>query len=303
VPELGPVRHLHLPAWPQFPCRSRRRSVTSAPAETSNGGLIVGSGGSRVSASIASGSIGSGEEPDLVARIAIGDGSALHHLYARYGSLVHSIAARVTQDRCAAEDVAQQVFIRVWERPTAFAPDRGSLRTWLSTLAHGRAVDHVRREQAGRRREQQQLPGPPSDVEELATTLAMATRVRRAVDALPDDQRTAIVLAYYEAKTYRQVAATLDIPEGTAKSRLRLGLRRIGKRLEEEGLGAPGPASPSVSRASGDSQTASSHGTIERGDLGLRASRRSLTHAASTTAEPQDRLCPPWKTRHPPVPR
>jgi RNA polymerase sigma-70 factor (ECF subfamily) len=197
-----------------------------------------------VSASIVSASTGQAEEPDLIGRIATGDGSALRHLYVRYGSLVHSIAARVTQDRCAAEDVAQQVFIRVWERPTAFAPDRGSLHAWLATLAHGRAVDHVRRERAGRRREQQQLPAAPFDVEELATTLAVAARVRRAVDALPDDQRAAIVLAYYDAKTYRQVAATLDIPEGTAKSRLRLGLRHIAERLEEEGLGASGRASP-----------------------------------------------------------
>lgn len=188
--------------------------------------------GSEVSAAI-----GSAEELDLVARIATGDGSALRHVYGRYGSLVYSIAARVTQDRCAAEDVVQQVFIRLWERPTAFDPDRGSLRTWLATLTHSGAVDHVRSEEAGRRREQQQVPGASPDVEELATSSAVAERVRRAIDSLPDDQRTAILLAYYDARTYRQVAATLDIPEGTAKSRLRLGLRRIAKCLEQEGLG------------------------------------------------------------------
>jgi RNA polymerase sigma-70 factor (ECF subfamily) len=192
----------------------------------------VAARGSEVSAAI-----GSAEELDLVARIATGDGSALRHVYAHYGSLVYSIAARVTRDRCAAEDVVQQVFIRVWERPTAFDADRGSLRTWLATLTHSRAVDHVRSEEAGRRREQQQVPALSPDVEELATSSAVAERVRRAIDSLPDDQRTAILLAYYDARTYRQVAATLDIPEGTAKSRLRLGLRRIAKCLEQEGLG------------------------------------------------------------------
>ena len=204
--------------------------VRSSVAEW--GGATLRARGSELSTSIEP-----AEELHLVARISTGDEAALRQLYVRYGSLVYSIAARVTQDRCAAEDVAQQVFIRVWERPTTFDPERGSLRTWLATLAHSRAVDHVRREQAGRRREQRQVPGAPSDVEEVATSSAVADRVRRAVDALPDDQRAAILLAYYDARTYRQVAATLDIPEGTAKSRLRLGLRRIAKCLEQEGLG------------------------------------------------------------------
>lgn len=186
-------------------------------------------------------SVGPTEELRLIGRMATGDDSALRLLYEHYASLVYSIALRVTQDRCAAEDVAQQVFIRVWERPTAFDPDRGSLRTWMATLAHSRAVDHVRREQAGHRREQRQLPEVPSDVEDLATSAAMADRVRRAVDALPDEQRAAVLLAYYDGRTYRQVAATLDIPEGTAKSRLRLGLRRIAKCLEKEGYGALEP--------------------------------------------------------------
>jgi RNA polymerase sigma factor (sigma-70 family) len=203
------------------------------PSVGERGGAAVGSRGSGLSTSI-----GSAEELQLIARIATGDEAALRQLYARHGSLVYSIAARVTQDQCAADDVAQQVFLSVWERPTRFDPERGSLRTWLATLAHSQAVDHVRREESGRRREQRQLPGAPSDVEELATSSAVAERVRRAVDALPHDQRAAILLAYFDARTYRQVAATLGIPEGTAKSRLRLGLRRIAKCLEQEGLGA-----------------------------------------------------------------
>jgi RNA polymerase sigma-70 factor (ECF subfamily) len=197
------------------------------------GGATVGAQGSGLPTSMES-----AEELQIMTHIATGDDAALCQLYGRYGSLVYSIAARVTKDQCAAEDVAQQVFLRVWERPTRFDPGRGSLRTWLATLAHSRAVDHVRREEACRRREKRQLPGAPSDVEELATSSAVAQRVRRAIDALPHDQRAAIMLAYYDACTYRQVAETLDIPEGTAKSRLRLGLTRIAKCLEQEGLGA-----------------------------------------------------------------
>ena len=192
------------------------------------GSTTVGSRGPRLSTSA--------DEPELVARLAEGDESALRQLYAQYASLVYSVAARVTRDRCATEDVVQQVFIRVWERPTGFDPRRGSLRTWLATLAHSRAVDHVRSEQAGRRREQRQPADPPCDVEELAGSSAVAHRVRAAVNALPEDQRVAIALAYYDARTYREVAAELDIPEGTAKSRLRLGLLRMGKCLKQEGL-------------------------------------------------------------------
>lgn len=137
----------------------------------------------------------SAEELRLVSCIATGDQAALRELYDHCGSFVYSVAVRVTQDRRAAEDVAQQVFVRVWERPTRFDPERGSLRTWLATLAHRRAVDHVRREQACHRREHRQLTEAPSDVEEAATSSALAERVRRAVDALPDDQRSAIRLA------------------------------------------------------------------------------------------------------------
>ena len=131
------------------------------------------------------------------------------------------------------------IFVSIWERPGAFDPERGSLRTWLGTLAHRRAVDYVRREEARRRRTEREASRAVSapDVEELATALVTAERVRAALDTLPGDQRRAIQLAYFGGKTYRQVAEVLGIPEGTAKSRLRLGLRRIAAALELEGQG------------------------------------------------------------------
>jgi len=146
---------------------------------------------------------------------------------------------RVIGDARAAEDVSQDVFVTFWERPDAFDPDRGSLRTWLGTLAHRRAVDHVRREEARRRRaiKDAARPATTPDVEEMAIALVTAERVRSALDTLPDDQRRAIHLAYFGGKTYRQVAEVLGIPEGTAKSRLRLGLRRIAGVLETETVG------------------------------------------------------------------
>jgi RNA polymerase sigma-70 factor (ECF subfamily) len=133
--------------------------------------------------------------------------------------------------------VSQDVFVTLWERPTAFDPARGSLRTWLGMVTHRRAVDHVRREVARRRRAERDAARAVSmpDVEEMATALLTAERVRAALAVLPEAQRRAVHLAYFGGQTYREVAQTLGIPEGTAKSRLRLALRRIADTLEAEG--------------------------------------------------------------------
>jgi RNA polymerase sigma-70 factor, ECF subfamily len=173
-------------------------------------------------------------------RMASGDESALTEVYDQYASFVYGLALRVIGDLRAAEDVSQDVFMSVWERPEAFDPERGSLRTWLGTLAHRRAVDYVRREEARRRRTERDASRRTTvpDVEEIAVALVTAERVRDALDLLPDDQRRAIQLAYFGGKTYRQVAEVLGIPEGTAKSRLRLGLRRIADAMEAQGLEA-----------------------------------------------------------------
>ena len=171
-------------------------------------------------------------------RLVAGEEGALAEIYDQYASFVYGLALRVIGDARAAEDVAQDVFVSVWERPEAFDPERGSLRTWLGTLAHRRAVDHVRREDARRRRaiKDAARPATTPDVEEMAVALVTAERVRAALDTLPDAQRRAIQLAYFGGKTYRQVAEVLGIPEGTAKSRLRLGLRRIAESLPAENV-------------------------------------------------------------------
>jgi len=176
-------------------------------------------------------------ERTVSARLVAGDDTALREVYDQYASFVYGLAARVIGDTRAAEDVSQDVFLAFWERPAAFDPERGSLRTWLGTLTHRRSVDYVRREEARRRRaarEASRAVATP-DVEEMATALLAAERVRAALDVLPPEQRRAIQLAYFGGKTYRQVAETLGIPEGTAKSRLRLALRRIADALEAEG--------------------------------------------------------------------
>jgi RNA polymerase sigma factor (sigma-70 family) len=171
----------------------------------------------------------------LVAR----EDAALAEIYDQYSSFVYGLAVRVIGDPRAAEDVSQEVFLHLWEHPDAFDPAKGSLRTWLGTLTHRRSVDHIRREEARRRRATREASRRPTqipDVEEMATALVAAERVRAALDVLPDEQRRAIQLAYFGGKTYREVAEVLGIPEGTAKSRLRLGLRRVAEALEGQGL-------------------------------------------------------------------
>ena len=174
----------------------------------------------------------------LRARLTAGDDTGLSELYDQYASFVYGLARRVAGSETAAEDVTQDVFVSVWERPEAFDPERGSMRSFIGTLAHRRAVDWVRREESRRRRAQAagREPSPPPDVEEAATALIMAERVRVAVDSLPDDQRVAVQLAYFGGRTYRQVADDLGVAEGTAKARLRVGLRRLARELEHEGI-------------------------------------------------------------------
>jgi RNA polymerase sigma-70 factor (ECF subfamily) len=168
-----------------------------------------------------------------------GNEQALAEVYDQFASFVFGLAQRVIGDPRAAEDVSQEVFRHLWEHPEGFDPARGSLRTWLGTLSHRRAVDYVRREEARRRRTQREAGQRPTgvpDVAEMATAMITAERVRAALDALPAQQRRCIQLAYFGGKTYREVAETLGIPEGTAKSRLRLGLHRVAEILEAQGL-------------------------------------------------------------------
>jgi RNA polymerase sigma-70 factor (ECF subfamily) len=181
---------------------------------------------------------GTAWETDVRDRLVARDPNALTEIYDQFGSYVFGLAARVIGDRRAAEDVAQDVFLSLWERPEVFEPDRGRLRTFVGTLAHRRAIDFVRREEARRRRAARDAASAVSvpDVDEMAIAIVTAEHVRAELERLPDEQREAIELAYFGGRTYRQVADELGIPEGTAKSRMRLGLRRVADALAAQGL-------------------------------------------------------------------
>jgi RNA polymerase sigma-70 factor (ECF subfamily) len=171
-------------------------------------------------------------------RIVGGDETALGEVYDRFSSLIFGLAVRVTRDRVVAEDITQEVLVTFWERPLAYDPGRGPLRAWLATIAHRRAVDHVRSEE----RRKVSVVGPrlvdpdPAGLEEEVLAADEVARVRLAVTRLPGGLREVIELAYYRGRTYRQVADELGLPEGTAKSRIRLGLRQLADALAEEGV-------------------------------------------------------------------
>jgi RNA polymerase sigma factor (sigma-70 family) len=181
----------------------------------------------------------SSTEQQLRDRLIAGDETALAELYDTFGSVVYRLALRVTRDWTTAQDITQEVFVYLWEHPSRFDPDRGELRSWLSMMAYRRAVDQVRREVMRRQRqraaaEADRDPAPQPGEQAIISWLHEMTR--RAVDALPAEQRVAVRLAYFEGHTFRSVATALGIPEGTAKSRLRLGLAALRRRLGAEGL-------------------------------------------------------------------
>lgn len=178
-------------------------------------------------------------EQTTITRVAAGDAGALAELYDQFGGFVFGLARRITRDVGIAEEVTQDVFCRLWQQPSAFDAERGQLRTFLGTMAHRRSVDRVRQSEAARRRELAQGThvgrGDQPDIAEEFTAYLRAEDVRAAVAELPEEQRRPIVLAYFEGCTFRELARKLDIPEGTAKSRVRLALAKLGVALTAQG--------------------------------------------------------------------
>ena len=179
-------------------------------------------------------------DASLVMAIARWRPEALAEAYRRHGGAVFAGAVRVLAERTAAEDVTQAVFCALWDRAERFDPDRGSLRAYLLSMAHGRAVDVLRSESSRRMREERlgRMAEAPYDLEHEVWDLAVVSKVREAVGQLGDLERQAIEMAYFEGRTYREVAMALETPEGTIKSRIRSGLTRLRAALADAGVGA-----------------------------------------------------------------
>ncbi len=166
---------------------------------------------------------------------------AMAEVFRRHGGAVFALARRVLGDPSRAEEIVQEVFVRLWNQPERFDPDRGSLRSFLLAQTHGRAVDLLRSDSARKDRETREARGAAEagyDLEHEVWDLAVAEQVRDAVMGLPDDERRAIELAYFGGRTYREVAVELGAPEGTVKSRIRSGLKRLRSLLSETAVGS-----------------------------------------------------------------
>jgi RNA polymerase sigma factor (sigma-70 family) len=162
---------------------------------------------------------------------------SFEEIYDRFHHYVHGVAQRVSSSASSADEIAQEVFISVWKHPEHFNPERGTLQAYLGTLTHHRAVDHLRRDASRSARENRAAANSPTSMGDLQDeVLARDTsgRVRAAVEKLPIPQREVVELAYLGGYSYQTTAQRLGIPEGTATSRGRMALKRLGESLTND---------------------------------------------------------------------
>jgi RNA polymerase sigma-70 factor, ECF subfamily len=181
-------------------------------------------------------------DAELVHRVSLGDTAALEALYNRYARVVYSFAMRIVSDPMLAEEILQEVFVRTWRQADRFQRSRGNFGSWLLSITHNLAIDEIRKRQ---RRPQKSdsvdvsdalfgLVDDATNVEEAAQASALRMRIKTALLTLPDAQRDAIELAFFNGMSQREISAHLDIPLGTIKTRMRLGLKKLRLELEPD---------------------------------------------------------------------
>jgi RNA polymerase sigma-70 factor (ECF subfamily) len=189
------------------------------------------------------------DDEALLPRLAAGDRAALDRLYDRYAGPTYALLLRIVADRQLAEDLLQEVFVRVWQRAGSYQAERGRVLTWVLSIAHNLAIDEVRRQ---RRRPQEAEERTDASVTDLLAAVPTAepgpeqvvweqqrrAQINEAMRQLPEAQRVLIELAYFEGYTQSQLAARLGEPLGTIKTRLRLGVQKLRGILGEHGLDA-----------------------------------------------------------------
>ena len=169
---------------------------------------------------------------DLLRRVSRGQEDAFRELFGKYAPTARALALRILRRPFLADETVQEAFLALWRHPQGYERDRGSVRAWLMSTVHHRAVDLVRREEAHRRRTEGALPDPvPEDPAEQAVHAVGVPEERAAVRAaladLPTEQRQVIELLYFEGLTQSQVAERTGLPLGTVKSRVLLAMRRM----------------------------------------------------------------------------
>jgi RNA polymerase sigma-70 factor (ECF subfamily) len=181
------------------------------------------------------------DDETLVRLIVQARAEALSELYDRYSRLVFSLALNSVGNPATAEEITQDVFLRVWQRARQYRAGRAKVSTWLTSITRHRAIDQLRRR--GSRPEQHSVtwaelaPGTEPSVNgpEEATALAIeSARVRAAMAQLPEEQKQVLALAYFQGLSQSQIAETLTLPLGTVKTRIRLGMQRLRDQLQED---------------------------------------------------------------------
>jgi len=184
-------------------------------------------------------------DEELMQRLAAGEPDALGPLYGRYGRLVYAVASQ-SVDRSAAEELVQEVFLVVWRKAASFDPARGTFRNWLLEIAHSRILNELRRRSRrpvllhGGDDQLRLRPDPDPEPSETIEREHRERVIREALATLPTPQQQALWLAYFADLTHEQVAITTAVPLGTAKTRIRSGLRRLRSRLNPLLVGSLG---------------------------------------------------------------
>ena len=170
-------------------------------------------------------------EAELLDRVRRGDEQAMAELYDRFSAVVYSAALRVLTDPSAAEDVLQDVFVQLWRNPQMFDANRGSMAAWLAVIARHKAIDHRRRRRPEADFDEVVLAVDP-ELDKQAARGEALEQIRKVLGAMPDEQRTALEMAFFEGLTHTEIADKTGEPLGTIKTRIRTALIAIRKALK-----------------------------------------------------------------------
>ena len=183
-------------------------------------------------------------DEELISLLVEGDAEAFGVLYDRHARAAYSLAYRMMGERQAAEDLVQEAFLKVWRAAGSYRVERASVRTWILSILNNRGIDMLR-SSASRRRTQDRVEAqtPSSQPSEaFAETWRNSQReqVREALRGLPQEQLKVLELAYFSGYTHKEIAELLDLPLGTVKGRMRLGLKKIREYFDSRGMVVPG---------------------------------------------------------------
>ena len=167
----------------------------------------------------------------MISLIEGSDAQAFAALYDRHSRAAYSLAYRMMGERQAAEDLVQDVFLKVWRASESYRAERGSMRTWVLSIVHNQGIDQLR-SSASRRRTQEKVEASasksqPSEAFSESWRNSQREQVREALKTLPKEQLKTLELAYFSGYTHVEIAELLDVPLGTVKGRMRLGLKKM----------------------------------------------------------------------------